>query len=76
MCCLKPLSFGPAVKPDAIFRLHDQSRLIATKFGDEVKSFVDFWHNESGATAVEYGLIAALVSIGIIKAATILGVRF
>ena len=32
--------------------------------------FVD---EESGATAIEYGLIAALISVGIILAATALG---
>jgi pilus assembly protein Flp/PilA len=25
-----------------------------------------FWNDESGATAIEYGLIAAIVSVGII----------
>lgn len=28
----------------------------------------DFWHNESGATAVEYALIGVVVGIGIIGA--------
>jgi pilus assembly protein Flp/PilA len=32
-----------------------------------------FIEDESGATAIEYGLIAALISIGIITAATSLG---
>jgi|EndMetStandDraft_2_1072991.scaffolds.fasta_scaffold2493935_1 pilus assembly protein Flp/PilA len=32
-----------------------------------------FLKNESGATAVEYGLIAALIAVGIIAAATALG---
>jgi len=27
------------------------------------KIFSDFLHNESGATAIEYGLIAALISV-------------
>jgi pilus assembly protein Flp/PilA len=35
--------------------------------------FSDFIRNESGATAIEYGLIAALISVGIITAATRLG---
>jgi len=30
-------------------------------------------NDESGATAIEYGLIAALISVGIITAATSLG---
>lgn len=32
-----------------------------------------FMNDESGATAIEYGLIAALISVGIIAAATTLG---
>ena len=32
-----------------------------------------FFRDESGATAIEYGLIAALVAVGIIAAATTLG---
>ena len=32
-----------------------------------------FFSDESGATAIEYGLIAALISIAIITAATTLG---
>ena len=32
-----------------------------------------FMNDESGATAIEYGLIAALISIGIIAGATSLG---
>ena len=32
-----------------------------------------FLKDESGATAIEYGLIASLISIGIITAATKLG---
>ena len=32
-----------------------------------------FWNDESGATAIEYGLIAALISVAIISAATTLG---
>ena len=32
-----------------------------------------FMNNESGATAIEYGLIAALIAVGIIAAATTLG---
>ena len=34
-----------------------------------------FWHDEEGATAIEYGLIAALVAVAIITAATALGGR-
>lgn len=32
-----------------------------------------FFNDESGATAIEYGLIAALISVAIIGAATTLG---
>jgi pilus assembly protein Flp/PilA len=32
-----------------------------------------FMNDESGATAIEYGLIAALIAVGIIVAATALG---
>jgi pilus assembly protein Flp/PilA len=32
-----------------------------------------FVNDESGATAIEYGLIAALIAVGIILAATTLG---
>jgi len=32
-----------------------------------------FASDESGATAIEYGLIAALIAVGIIAAATTLG---
>lgn len=35
--------------------------------------FFRFVQDESGATAIEYGLIAALISVGIIAAATTLG---
>ena len=34
---------------------------------------VKFKNDESGATAIEYGLIAALIAVGIIVAATTLG---
>ena len=34
---------------------------------------VRFLKDESGATAIEYGLIAALIAVGIITAARLLG---
>lgn len=37
------------------------------------KLFARFLKDESGATAIEYGLIAALISVGIIAGATALG---
>lgn len=33
----------------------------------------NFWNDEEGATAIEYGLIAGLIAIGIIAGATALG---
>lgn len=38
-----------------------------------MKIFARFVKDESGATAIEYGLIAALIAVGIITAATLLG---
>ena len=38
-----------------------------------MKIVTRFMNDESGATAIEYGLIAALISVGIIAAATTLG---
>jgi pilus assembly protein Flp/PilA len=34
---------------------------------------IDFWKDEAGATAIEYGLIAAGISLAIITAVTTLG---
>ncbi len=36
---------------------------------------LDFWRDEEGATAIEYGLIAALIAVAIITAASLLGTR-
>jgi pilus assembly protein Flp/PilA len=41
-----------------------------TKFLNFGKSL---WQDESGATAIEYGLLAALISVAIILAVTTLG---
>lgn len=38
-----------------------------------MKMFARFAKDESGATAIEYGLIAALISVAIITAVTLLG---
>lgn len=38
-----------------------------------MKSFARFWNDESGATAIEYGLIGALISIVIITAVRTVG---
>jgi pilus assembly protein Flp/PilA len=37
--------------------------------------FARFVKDESGATAIEYGLIAALIAVGIITAASALGTQ-
>ena len=36
-------------------------------------NFARFAQDESGATAIEYGLIAALISVALIAAATLVG---
>ena len=33
----------------------------------------NFWNDEEGATAIEYGLIAGLIAVGLIAALTALG---
>ncbi|MBB4009656.1 Flp family type IVb pilin [Allorhizobium taibaishanense] len=38
-----------------------------------MKTFSRFLKNESGATAIEYGLIAALISVALVAGATSLG---
>lgn len=38
-----------------------------------MNTLAKFIDDESGATAIEYGLIAALIAVGIIVAATLLG---
>ena len=35
--------------------------------------FTNFINDENGATAIEYGLIAALVAVGLIVALSVLG---
>ena len=40
-----------------------------------LENFKNFLEDESGATAIEYGLIAALVSIAAIAALTTLGTQ-
>ncbi|HMH66060.1 MAG TPA: Flp family type IVb pilin [Rhizomicrobium sp.] len=37
--------------------------------------FKRFWKNESGATAIEYGLIAALIAVVIITGVTAVGTK-
>ena len=38
-----------------------------------MQNFVRFMKDESGATAIEYGLIASLIAVAIITAVTTLG---
>lgn len=38
-----------------------------------MKALGSFLHDDKGATAIEYGLIAALISVALIGGATILG---
>ena len=38
-----------------------------------MNSFIQFAGDESGVTAIEYGLIAGLISIGIVSAVTSIG---
>ena len=38
-----------------------------------MRTLKSFLQDESGATAIEYGLIAALISVGLIAAANLLG---
>jgi pilus assembly protein Flp/PilA len=37
------------------------------------KTLTSFWSDENGATAIEYGLIAALISVVIVVAVTSIG---
>lgn len=37
------------------------------------RQLVDFWKDEEGATAIEYGLIAALIAVAIIGTLGLLG---
>ena len=38
-------------------------------------AFRKFWYDQNGATAVEYALIAGLVSVAVIAGASLLGVN-
>ena len=54
-------------------RLLDESRLAQASQIPMSKIFARFRKDESGATAIEYGLIAALISVAIIAGASTLG---
>ena len=38
-----------------------------------VQLLKNFWHDEEGVTAIEYGLIAALIAVVIIAAVNVVG---
>ncbi len=38
-----------------------------------MKTVIQFMHDDSGATAIEYGLIASLIAVAIITGATTMG---
>ncbi len=40
-----------------------------------VKKLIRFLKDEEGVTAIEYGLIAALIAVGIIAAVTAVGIK-
>ena len=40
------------------------------------KIFREYLKNQNGATAIEYGLIAALIAVVIITALTLIGTKF
>lgn len=37
------------------------------------EQLIQFWNDEEGATAIEYGLIAGLIAVAIIGGVTLLG---
>lgn len=39
------------------------------------KQLAQFWNDEEGATAIEYGLIAGLIAVVIIGALTLMGTK-
>jgi pilus assembly protein Flp/PilA len=53
--------------------LEARKRLLAQKEKTMSKFVTRFLKNESGATAIEYGLIAALVAVVLVTALTTLG---
>jgi pilus assembly protein Flp/PilA len=61
-------NFGTFCRTAGIFR-----PFLAVMESIKMSTLVAFWKNESGATAIEYGLIAAGISIAIIAAVNGLG---
>ena len=66
---------GPAFGGQAGYRLPPFPQLASLRpKGNPMTKFVSmFMSDESGATAIEYGLIAALIAVVIISAVTALG---
>jgi len=48
-------------------------RFLPLPMGDD--AMMKFWKDESGATAIEYGLIAASIAVVIITAVQLLGTK-
>ncbi len=44
-----------------------------THEGERMKTMMKLWKDEEGATAVEYGIMVALIAVGIIRAVTGVG---
>lgn len=44
--------------------------------GTRMKGFIRFWRDESGATAIEYGLIVVLIVIGIVASLQSIGTNY
>src|SRR5216684_558658 len=71
----RDLAYGPRRHRRAVKRSPDQKTQRATVVQGALtmKTFARFMNDESGATAIEYGLIAASISIAIIVAITTVG---
>jgi len=60
------------VKSLASFGLHD-GRIIDHRRPRMFATLITLWKNEDGATAIEYGLIAALIAVAAISAFQLVG---
>jgi pilus assembly protein Flp/PilA len=76
------LNVGAYVAREVQFRGRPKTRALLDVLGclNKVEAFMSnlfsrFVRDESGATAIEYGLIAALISVVIIAAVTLLGTK-
>jgi pilus assembly protein Flp/PilA len=54
-------------------RLHNGLSHFRVELENDMKSIVKVWKDEEGATAIEYGLIAALIAVAAIVAMNNLG---